>query len=192
MPPKKGENSKVAAANERKAAAQSAKNAKETAKKDAAETTEWAQGAKGNKKELEEQKRQEQLAKKREAQRALEEEEKSIKSKPLKPVMGEEAFSGEAKPVEEFSASNIDDALDLLSIAGSSSGGSGKGKAVITTGKGKDVDRHPERRFKAAFAAYLERELPTLKKEHPGLRQNQMHDMLYKQFQKSPENPFNQ
>lgn len=32
----------------------------------------------------------EQLAKKKEAQRALEEEEKSIKSKPLKPIKGEE------------------------------------------------------------------------------------------------------
>ncbi|KAF9435138.1 hypothetical protein BGZ76_006846 [Entomortierella beljakovae] len=101
-----------------------------------------------------------------------------------------EAFSAEVKPVEEFSASNIDDALDLLSLTGSSTGGSGQ--APTTTGKGKDVDRHPERRFKAAFAAYLERELPILKKEHPGLRQNQMQDMIYKQFQKSPENPFNQ
>lgn len=34
--------------------------------------------------------------------------------------------------------------------------------------------------------------MPVLKKEHPGLRQNQMQDMLYKQFQKAPENPFNQ
>jgi len=34
--------------------------------------------------------------------------------------------------------------------------------------------------------------MPILKLEHPGLRQNQMHDMLHKQFQKSPENPFNQ
>ncbi|KAF9018259.1 hypothetical protein BGZ52_004420, partial [Haplosporangium bisporale] len=75
-------------------------------------------------------------------------------------------------------------------LTGSSTGGSGQ--APITTGKGKDVDRHPERRFKAAFAAYVEREMPILKQEHPGLRQNQMQDLLYKQFQKSPENPFNQ
>ena len=34
--------------------------------------------------------------------------------------------------------------------------------------------------------------MPILKQEHPGLRQNQMQDLLYKQFQKSPENPFNQ
>lgn len=46
-----------------------------------------------------------------------------------------------------------------------------------------------QRRFKAAFEAYLEREMPELKKSHPGLRKQQMHDMLYKQFQKAPENP---
>ncbi|KAF9415762.1 hypothetical protein BGZ94_010400 [Podila epigama] len=199
MAPRK-ENSKVAAANERKAASQNAKNAKKAAEQEAAEAADWSKGSKTNKKEADEQKRQEQLAKKREAAKALEEEEKSLKSKPLKPIKGEEkkavkkatkndAFTAEKKVVEEFSASNIDDALDLLSLTGSSGG---PGSSAITTGKGKDVDRHPERRFKAAFAAYVEREMPILKKEHPGLRQNQMQDMLYKQFQKSPENPFNQ
>ncbi|KAI8603569.1 DUF1014-domain-containing protein, partial [Dissophora ornata] len=189
------------AANERKAASANVKNAKKAAEQEATEASEWSKGAKGNKKEAEEQKRQEQLAKKREAQRVLEEEEKTLKSKPAKPVKGEEkkavkktqkveAFASEVKVVEEFSASNIDDALDLLTLTGSSTGGSGQ--APITTGKGKDVDRHPERRFKAAFEAYKEREMPNLKKDHPGLRQNQMHDILYKQFQKSPENPFNQ
>ncbi|KAF9912088.1 hypothetical protein EC991_001034 [Linnemannia zychae] len=198
MAPRK-ENSKVAAANERKAASANVKNAKKAAEQEAVESADWAKGAKGNKKEAEEQKRQEQLAKKREAARALEEEEKTLKSKPAKPVKGEEkkaakktqkaeAFGNEVKVVEEFAASNIDDALDLLTLTS----GPASGNAPITTGKGKDVDRHPERRFKAAFAAYVEREMPILKKEHPGLRQNQMQDMLYKQFQKSPENPFNQ
>ncbi|KAG0303310.1 hypothetical protein BGZ97_001959 [Linnemannia gamsii] len=198
MAPRK-ENSKVAAANERKAANTTAKNNKKAAEIEANEAADWAKGAKGNKKEAEEQKRQEQLAKKREAARALEEEEKNLKSKPSRTVKGEEkkaikktqkveAFGNEVKVVEEFSASNIDDALDLLTLTGAPAGTNGP----ITTGKGKDVDRHPERRFKAAFAAYVEREMPILKKEHPGLRQNQMQDMLYKQFQKSPENPFNQ
>lgn len=34
--------------------------------------------------------------------------------------------------------------------------------------------------------------MPILREEHPGLRQKQMQDMLHKQFEKSPENPFNQ
>ncbi|KAF9578307.1 hypothetical protein BGW38_005957, partial [Lunasporangiospora selenospora] len=110
--------------------------------------------------------------------------------KAIKKTLKVESFEAEVKVVEEFSASNIDDALDLLTLTETSKGGSGQ--AAITTGKGKDVDRHPERRFKAAFAAYVDREMPKLKEEHPGLRQNQMQDLLYKQFQKSPENPFNQ
>lgn len=48
----------------------------------------------------------------------------------------------------EFSASNIDDALDLLTIA-TSDGATVKGQ--------KEIERHPERRFKAALAAYEER-----------------------------------
>lgn len=54
------------------------------------------------------------------------------------------------------------------------------------------IERHPERRFKAAFEAYKERELPIIKQEHKGLRLQQYHDLLYKQFQKHPDNPFNQ
>ncbi|CAG8725712.1 5858_t:CDS:2, partial [Acaulospora colombiana] len=54
------------------------------------------------------------------------------------------------------------------------------------------IERHPERRFKAAFEAYLDQELPQLRKDHPGLRLQQYKDLLFKSFQKSPDNPFNQ
>jgi hypothetical protein len=43
--------------------------------------------------------------------------------------------------------------------------------------------------LQAALEAYQERELPNARKEHPGLRLQQYKDLLYKQFQKSPENP---
>jgi hypothetical protein len=56
----------------------------------------------------------------------------------------------------------------------------------------KDLEKHPERRFKAALAAYTERRLPEMKTEHPGLRKQQMEQLIYKEFEKSPENPFNQ
>lgn len=36
------------------------------------------------------------------------------------------------------------------------------------------------------------RELPRFKQENPGLRLSQLKDIMYKAFQKSPENPFNQ
>jgi len=40
--------------------------------------------------------------------------------------------------------------------------------------------------------AYKERELPNLRIEHPGLRLQQYEEILFKRFQKAPENPFNQ
>ena len=81
-----------------------------------------------------------------------------------------------------MTATNIDDALDALTITG-------KGPKTVNTA---DIDRHPERRFKAAYAAYEERRIAEMKAEKSGLRLQQMKDVAYKEFQKSPENPFNQ
>ena len=47
------------------------------------------------------------------------------------------------------------------------------------------------RRRKAAFEAYQERELAELRKEKPGLKQSQYKEMIFKAWQKSPENPMN-
>ena len=49
----------------------------------------------------------------------------------------------------------------------------------------------PCRRAKAAFEAFQERELPVLKEDKPGLKQSQYKDMLWKAWQKAPDNPFN-
>lgn len=74
-------------------------------------------------------------------------------------------------------------------------------------------DRHPERRMKAAYKRFEERELPLLKEEFPTLRRSQLTDMLFRwggsdgvctverrhngriscrKWQRSPENPMNQ
>jgi len=52
--------------------------------------------------------------------------------------------------------------------------------------------KHPEKRLKAAYAAFEEKELPRLKAENPNLRQSQVKQMLRKDWMKSPENPMNQ
>ncbi|KAI9605398.1 hypothetical protein KEM48_002257 [Puccinia striiformis f. sp. tritici PST-130] len=44
------------------------------------------------------------------------------------------------------------------------------GQGSLGAKAAKGVDAHPERRFKAAFEAYKENELPTLRKDQPGLR----------------------
>jgi len=87
---------------------------------------------------------------------------------------------------ESFQATGLDDALDLLDVVNAKADKASMGTAAA------GIERHPERRFKAAFEAYLEQELPEIRKEHPGLRLQQYRDLLFKQFQKSPDNPFNQ
>jgi hypothetical protein len=57
---------------------------------------------------------------------------------------------------------------------------------------GEKVERHPERRFPAAFAKFKEKRLEELKSEQPGLRKQQREDLAYKEFQKHPDNPYNQ
>ena len=54
------------------------------------------------------------------------------------------------------------------------------------------VDMHPEKRVKAAYAAFEEIRLPVLKKENPNMRLSQLKQILKKEWQKSPDNPLNQ
>ncbi|GHJ89636.1 hypothetical protein NliqN6_6038 [Naganishia liquefaciens] len=101
-----------------------------------------------------------------------------------------EKKSGKNTPEEpaevHLAATGIDSMLEALELVNARTDKEALGaKAGL-------IEKHPERRFKAAFEAYLERETPRLKEEHPGLRKQQMHDILFKQFQKAPENPFNQ
>ena len=63
---------------------------------------------------------------------------------------------------------------------------------MTTDPNSQKIDRHPERRFKAAYKAFEERRLPEIEVEHPGLRKKQREEICRKEFEKSEENPFNQ
>lgn len=78
--------------------------------------------------------------------------------------------------LSSLSATGIDNALDALSL---------------TSGTQDKVDRHPERRFKAAYTQYEERRLEEMKDEK-GLRRQQKIEQIRKEFEKHPDNPFNQ
>lgn len=194
MAKKGGENSKKAAGNARKAEAANKKRAEEQAKLDAAEDSQWAEGAKkGNKKKEEAAaKKAEDARKKAEREALLKEEEDSLPSKASGKGRGAakvaakragkiDDFLHDLPTSSEISASGIDSALEALTLTH-------KGGAVSD----KDIDRHPERRFKAALAAYEERRVPEMRKENPGLRLQQVKQLVFKEFEKSPENPFNQ
>ena len=51
------------------------------------------------------------------------------------------------------------------------------------------VDLHPEKRQKAAYAAFEALRLPQLKEEFPTLKWTQYKDKLHREWQKHPDNP---
>jgi hypothetical protein len=150
--------------------------------------SDWDDGAKKpSKKQLEkEAKKQEQADKKKERETLLEMEESTVKSKKGGKTKSHKKGNGLDDALNQFgpkgtiNADGLDDSLAALTLLK---------KDAVTH---KDLDRHPERRFKAALAAYTERRLPEIKQENPGLRKQQMEQLIYKEFQKSDENPFNQ
>lgn len=100
------------------------------------------------------------------------------------------------RPLE---ARGIDAALAVMTIATAEegAGGGGEGDDVeraqallrkATTGVDLD-DAHPERRMKAAYARYLERELPAARAEYPSLKRSQLLDIVFRKWGKSDENP---
>lgn len=185
------ENSKKVAGNAKKAEAAARKEAVENQKKALEVDQEWSKGVKNTaKKEAEAAKKAEQARKKAEKDALLAEEEKNARATPknskvavkkskgldLRDLDGEEIRS---KKDVTLNATGIDNALDALSI---------------TTGSTTKIDKHPERRFKAAYAAYEERRLKEMDADGSGqgLRQNQKKEKIRKEFEKHEDNPFNQ
>lgn len=84
-------------------------------------------------------------------------------SAPVPSVSRPAAAPTGAADVDSFSASNLDDALDALDIVNEKND-----KASVGQRAAKGVETHPERRFKAAFEAYKESELPELRKSVRG------------------------
>lgn len=193
---KKGaENTKKVAGNAKKAEAASRKQAEADSKVAAVEDQKWAKGSKDEAKKAEVAAKKAEAAKaKAERDRLLAEEEASQRATPkgANKKTAEKKSRGtldlgqldEERTVKPFqtnplNASGIDDALDALNLA------SGNAKNI-------KLERHPERRFKAAFEVFQERRLPEMRQEFPGLRKNQMVERLRKEFETSVENPFNQ
>ena len=60
---------------------------------------------------------------------------------------------------------------------------------AVLGGATAKADLHPEKRMKAAYAAFEEHEMPRLKSENPNLRMSQLKQVLRKEWMKSPDNP---
>nr|XP_004666083.2 coiled-coil domain-containing protein 124 [Jaculus jaculus]XP_045017283.1 coiled-coil domain-containing protein 124 [Jaculus jaculus] len=210
MPKKfQGENTKSAAARARRAEAKAAADAR---KQKELEDAYWKDDdkhvmRKEQRKEEKEKRRLEQLERRKETQRLLEEEDsklrggKAPRAAPAKVTRAhiedtlrrdlqhrdepaEKAKSHLEVPLEEnlnrrvldegsVEARTIEDAIAVLSVA-------------------EEADRHPERRMRAAFAAFEEVHLPRLKQENPNMRLSQLKQLLKKEWLRSPDNPLNQ
>ncbi|XP_070542109.1 coiled-coil domain-containing protein 124-like [Ptychodera flava] len=206
MPKKfKGENTKATAARARKAEARAQE---ESRKQKELEDEYWRDDDKSAAKKQErkagkERKKQEELERKAAARKALEEEEAALaktsaKQTPNKLTRAQiqqqiesqpkatptRALSHDETPLEEnpnrlleegaVEARSVEDAIAVLSV------------------KEAEKDRHPEKRMKAAYAAYEQENLPRLKAENPNMRLSQVKQMLKKDWMKAPENPMNQ
>ncbi|WVQ86093.1 hypothetical protein IAT38_008261 [Cryptococcus sp. DSM 104549] len=214
----KGGNAKKEGGRAKKAENEEKKALEAEKAKAAKEADEWKAGAKGtSKQDAAAAKAAEAARKKAEREALLAAEESSLPTKKSAPKAGAKkkpasdkivptgtgvagyglndplglrrakGADGGDEEVQELSARGLEEMLEAMEVVNQKTD-----KAALGAKAGLTIDAHPERRFKAAFEAYVEREMPILKEEHPGLRKNQMHDILYKQFQKAPENPFNQ
>ncbi|KAI9882363.1 MAG: carnitine transporter [Watsoniomyces obsoletus] len=198
-----GENTKKASGNARKAEAAAQRKADEDARKGAVDDEEWGKGAKSTaKKDAAEAKKAEAARKKAEKEALLAAEEKSMKAaktgsaksaakKPRTSGGGggtldlsqldaddDDDNDSSSRKQTTLVASGIDNALDALSLA--------------TNTANDKIDRHPERRYKAAYAIYEAQRLPEIEVEMKGLRRQQRIDIVRKEFEKHPDNPFNQ
>ncbi|XP_032381014.1 coiled-coil domain-containing protein 124 [Etheostoma spectabile] len=214
MPKKfQGENSKAATAKARKAEAKAVEDAR---KKQQEEDALWQETdkhvlKKGQRKDEKEKRRLELLERKKENQRLLDEESSSIKGRAQREAgpggkvtraQIDEVLQNELKQQQELELkpkekSHLEIPLEenvnriILDEGTVEARTIEDAIAVLSTGP-EDLDHHPERRMKAAFAAYEEANMPRLKQENPNMRLSQLKQMLKKEWMKSPENPLNQ
>ncbi|KAL7884476.1 hypothetical protein AOLI_G00072460 [Acnodon oligacanthus] len=207
MPKKfQGENSKSAAARVRKAEAKAAADAR---KQQELEDALWQESdkhvlKKEQRKDEKEKKRLEALERKRENQRLLDEENSRLKGKQPKELSGkvtraqiEENLLKEQElkqPSKEKEMTHLDAPLEenINRIIPEEGSARTIEDAIAVLSTKEDLDRHPERRMKAAYTAFEEANMARLKMENPNMRMSQLKQQLKKEWTKSPENPLNQ
>ncbi|KAF4110218.1 hypothetical protein G5714_009470 [Onychostoma macrolepis] len=208
MPKKfQGENSKSATAKARKAEAKAVADAR---KQKELEDALWQDNdkhvmKKEQRRDDKEKKRLEALERKREKQRLFEEEEAKIKGKQPKEApskvtraqIEENLQSGQnVKETKEKEKCHLDVPLEenvnrIVPEEGTVEARTIEDAISVLSTK-EDLDRHPERRMKAAYAAFEEANMARLKMENPNMRLSQLKQQLKKEWTKCPENPLNQ
>jgi hypothetical protein len=127
-----------------------------------------------------------QLAEAAEAEKKRREEAAERAKKAARKEVSEDAYDALVssknvnRDVDAVEARGLDSALVAI-----------QSLALTADGDAPSGDKHPEKRMKAAWAAYEASELPGLQAQKPGLKRQQYKDLLWKSWQKAPTNPMN-
>ncbi|XP_055897377.1 coiled-coil domain-containing protein 124-like [Biomphalaria glabrata] len=207
MPKKfKGENSKAAEAKARKDAAKQA----ETERAQKQEEDEfWKDddkhaAKKQQRKEEREKKRQELLERKKTLQQLHEEEMSSIKGAKSQAAKltraqileNQERIAAAAQALKAQQERThievpLEENVNIQAVEGDEARTVDEALSVLSVSE-EQIDRHPEKRMRAAYNEYEESRLQILKQENPNLRLSQLKQMIKKEWMKAPENPLNQ
>lgn len=218
MPKKMGVNSKSAEARERKQLAK--KMAQERAAKEA-EDLKWQDNDKNlarkqQKREEEERKRAEAARRKAEAKALLDEEMSSLQISKGKQAtvtkvtrhQAQEAMDKKQKTLEHVNGNGNSKKTNATRIADGPAleENLNRSMADVVVARNVDealavldscqdrnaVDSHPEKRMREAYRKFEDANLPRIRADNPTLRMSQWKQMLMKEWNKSPLNPFNQ
>lgn len=205
-----GENSKAVAARERK---NEKATSEKLAKQKALEDEYWKDDNKSlakkqAKKDEIERKKMEALERKKERQNLAELEEKSTlstlsKANPVKVTQAkirEEAEkrqqaaknAGKKTEIETHLSKPLDENVNRLTVDGAEARSVEEAISVLSlSNEPVALDKHPEKRMKAAYEEFESERLPQLKMENSNMRLSQLKQMLRKEWQKNPNNPLN-
>lgn len=198
-------NPKSLEARERKEAKKRAENDKREKEKEDAlwKDDDKLVNRKLNRKEEKEKKKQDDLVKKQENKQLYEEELKELKSaKPVvqkitraqieRTIEREKAEKEKLIKREESSEPILEENINRLQAESVVASGVDDALKALSLTENEKLEKHPEKRMKAAYTAFEELNLPKLKKENPALRLSQLKQLLKKEWMKSPDNPMNQ
>ncbi|KAL7506015.1 hypothetical protein ACHAXN_003380 [Cyclotella atomus] len=146
-------------------------------------------------KKAKEKKRLEKIKKEREAQLALEREQKQREEQAkIDPLMANtEAMIGMDGPNgEEDASTTVGRKANVAGMEDIQASGLDSALSKLSVGTGAGDDRHPEKRMKAAYKAFEEKVMPEMKEQYPSLKRQQYLDKIFALWKKSPENPMNQ
>ncbi|KAL3117218.1 hypothetical protein niasHT_007621 [Heterodera trifolii] len=220
MPKKfQGENTKSAVSRARKTEAKAEERARE---EQAKEDAYWRDEdkhvqRKTQRKNDQEQKRQQEMERKQAKQQAYEEEMNTLtaskqkqqqttkvtqaqieKERQIEEMRRKEAekerLLEQKKIVVQDESETLEENVNRMTIEGQSARTVEEAISVLkqTTEQQQQQDRHPEKRVRAAYAAFEERRLAELKQEKPTLRLSQLKQLVKREWMKSAENPLNE